>query len=60
MQVKDIVYYILDIVHNISDDSIITEDHVVFLMKKYRSLLIKREIDKEKESEDTALEFEYQ
>lgn len=60
MLVKDFVYYILDAVHNISDDSIINEDHVVFLMKKYRSFLIKKEIDKEKESEDEASEFEYQ
>lgn len=29
-------------------------------MKKYRSFLIKKEIDKEKESTDTASEFEYQ
>lgn len=60
MLVKDFVYYILDAIHNISDDSIINEDHVVFLMKKYRSFLIKKEIDKEKESEDETSEFEYQ
>jgi len=61
MLVKDIVYYILDSVKGISDDLIVTEDHIVFLMKKYRSFLIKKEIDKEKESsEDTVSEFDYQ
>lgn len=60
MLVKEFVYYILDAVRNLSDDSIMTEDHVIFLMKKYRSFLIKKEIDKEKESTDIASEFEYQ
>lgn len=60
MLVKEFVYAVLDLVKNISDDSIINEDHVIFLMKKYRSLLIKKEIDKLKESEDETSEFEYQ
>jgi len=60
MLVKELVYQILDEVKLISDDSIITEDHVMFLLKKYRSFLIKKEQDKEKSSTDTASEFEYQ
>lgn len=60
MLVKEFVYYILDAVHNVSDDSIINEDHVIFLMKKYRSFLIKKEIDKEKEEQDDSSEFEQQ
>lgn len=43
-----------------SDDSFWTEDHVIFLIKKYRSFLIKKEQEKEKSSTDIASEFEYQ
>jgi hypothetical protein len=43
-----------------SDDSFYTEDHVIFLCKKYRAFLIKKEQDKEKNSADIASEFEYQ
>lgn len=60
MLLKEIVYYLLDACKNVSDDSILTEDHVIFLVKKYRSFLIKKEIDKEKESDDSVSEFEYQ
>ena len=60
MLVKEIVYYILDAVKAISDDSLITEEEVLFLLKKYRSFLIKKEQEKEKSTTDTASEFEYQ
>ena len=61
MKVKDIVYMILDLAKSSnSDDSYITEDHIVFLCKKYRAFLIKKEQDKEKTSTDVASEFEYQ
>lgn len=60
MLVKEIVYYILDACKVISDDSIINENHVLFLTKKYRSFLIKKEQEKEKSTTDTASEFEYQ
>lgn len=43
-----------------SDDSFYTEDHVLFLLKKYRSFLIKKEQDKDKESQTIASDFEYQ
>jgi len=50
----------MDMVKIITDDSIINEDHVIFLLKKYRSFLIKKEQEKEKSSSDVASEFEYQ
>lgn len=60
MKVKDLVYYILDNVKVISDDSIINEGHVMFLIKKYRSFLIKKEQEKEKATQDEHSEFEVQ
>ena len=43
-----------------SDDSFYTEDHVVFLCKKYRAFLIKKEQEKNKGMEDVASVFEQQ
>lgn len=43
-----------------SDDAFFTEDHVIFLCKKYRAFLIKKEQEKEKTNTDIASEFEYQ
>jgi len=60
MLVKELVYSILDLLKTSSDDAFYTEDHVLFLVKKYRSFLIKKEQDKEKSSSDIASEFEYQ
>ena len=60
MLVKEIVYEILDEIKANSDDAFFTEDHVIFLIKKYRSFLIKKEQDKEKNTTDVASEFEYQ
>lgn len=61
MKVKELVYSILDLAKaSASDDSYFTEDHVIFLCKKYRSFLIKKEQDKEKSSQDVASEFETQ
>lgn len=60
MLVKELVFYILDACKIISDDSILNESHVLFLAKKYRSFLIKKEQEKEKSTTDTASEFEYQ
>ena len=31
MKVKDIVYMVMDLLQNVSDDSTFTEDHVLFL-----------------------------
>jgi hypothetical protein len=60
MLVKELVYFILDSVKLISDDSIITEDHILFLAKKYRSLLIRKEQERERSTTGEASEFEYQ
>lgn len=61
MLVKEIVYMCLDLAKAYtSDDSFFNEDHVIFLLKKYRSFLIKKEQEKQKLSTDTASEFEYQ
>lgn len=61
MKLKEIVYMVLDLSKVAgSDDSFLTEDHVIFLLKKYRSFLIKKEQEKEKSTTDIASEFEYQ
>ncbi len=61
MKVSEIVYSCMDLSRSsVSDDSYITEDLVIFLCKKYRAFLIKKEQEKEKGSTDVASEFEYQ
>lgn len=61
MKVSELVYSILDLAKAAtSDDSFYTEEFVIFLCKKYRAFLIKKEQDKEKSSTDVASEFEYQ
>lgn len=60
MKVKELVYMILDECKlSSSDDAFITEDHIIFLIKKYRSFLIKKEQEREKSTTDVASEFEY-
>lgn len=59
MLVKEIVYMVLDLAKAYtSDDSFFNEDHTIFLLKKYRSFLIKKELDKQRNSDIS--EFEYQ
>lgn len=61
MLVKELVYMVLDLAKAAtSDDSFWTEDHVIFLLKKYRSFLIKKEQEKQRATTDIASEFEYQ
>ena len=61
MKVSEIVYICLDLAKAAStDDSFLVEEHALFLLKKYRSFLIKKEQEKEKMSSDIASEFEYQ
>lgn len=60
MKVKELIYMCLDLCKLSTDDQFFTEEHVIFLLKKYRAFLIKKEQDKEKSSTDTASEFEYQ
>ena len=61
MLVKEIVYMVLDLAKAAtSDDSFWTEEHVIFLLKKYRSFLIKKDQEKQRATNDIASEFEYQ
>lgn len=60
MKVSEITYLVLDELKLLSDDATYTEDHIIFLLKKYRSFLIKKEQEKERGSQDVASEFEYQ
>lgn len=60
MKVSELVYMVMDELKLLSDDSVYTEEHIIFLCKKYRAFLIKKEQDKEKASTDVASEFEYQ
>ena len=61
MKAKEIVYMVLDLAKAAtSDDSFFTEDHALFLCKKYRAFLIKKEQEKERTTGDIASEFEYQ
>lgn len=47
MKVKEIVYMVLDLAKtSASDDSYFTEDHALFLCRKYRAFLIKKEQEK--------------
>ena len=60
MLVSELIYSILDLVKINSDDSFWTEDHVIFLCKKYRAFLIKKEQEKLKYTQTSASEFEQQ
>lgn len=61
MKVSELVYSILDLSKAAtSDDSFYTEDFVLFLCKKYRAFLIKKEQEKNKGTEDVASVFEMQ
>lgn len=61
MLVKEIVYMVLDLAKaQTSDDSFFNDSHVIFLLKKYRSFLIKKEQEKQRATTDIASEFEYQ
>jgi len=39
---KEIVYMVLDELHQYSDDSNVTEEHIIFLAGRYRSFLLKQ------------------
>jgi hypothetical protein len=61
MLVKELIFSILDLCKaSGSDDSFWTEEFILFLCKKYRAFLIKKEQDKEKASQDVASAFETQ
>ena len=42
MKVNEVVYYCLDAIKAFSDDSYVNEDHVLFLIGKYRSALLQQ------------------
>jgi len=61
MKIKEIVYAVLDLAKSAtSDDSFFTEEHVLFLLKKYRSFLLKKEQDKERGAINVFSDFDYQ
>ena len=60
MTVGEIVFITLDLAKaSTSDDSFLNEDHALFLLKKYRAFLIKKEQEK-KAATESASEFDYQ
>jgi hypothetical protein len=40
MKIEEIVYYCLDAIKAFSDDSYVNEDHILFLLGKYRNKLL--------------------
>lgn len=46
MTYRELIYMCLDEIKLASDDSYITEDHILFLIGKYRSFLLKQKYDK--------------
>ena len=40
MKINEIIYYCLDAIKAVSDDSHVNEEHVLFLLSKYRSTLL--------------------
>lgn len=48
MKAKELVYMCLDLCKEFSDDSSFTEEHVLFLLNKYRSLILKQEYERQK------------
>lgn len=47
MTLRELVFLVLDELKINSDDSYFNEDHVVFLINKYRSFVLKKELEKE-------------
>lgn len=61
MKTNELVYMVLDLAKAAtSDDAFFTEEHVLFLCKKYRAFLIKKEQEKNKGTEDAVSVFEMQ
>ena len=50
MTLRELVFMVLDECKIHSDDSYFNEDHVSFLLSKYRSFLLKKELEKENKS----------
>lgn len=47
MTLRELVYMCMDEIKLNSDDSFYTEEHLVFLINKYRSFVLKKELEKE-------------
>ena len=61
MKVSEVIYMVLDLAKAAtSNSSYFTEEHVLFLCKKYRAFLIKKEQEKNKGIEDAFSIFEQQ
>ena len=45
---KDVVYMVMDLVKMASDDTYFTEDHVLFLISKFRTYLLKQKYEQSK------------
>lgn len=60
---REIVYMVLDEIKQTTDDSFFNEDHVMFLVKNYRTYLLKLEIEKKKKEgyydEETEISDEF-
>lgn len=50
MKIKELVYMVLDEIKGLSDDFTYTEDHVIFLLNKYRTSLLKQKYKDDKGS----------
>lgn len=50
MKIKELVYMVLDEIKGLSDDFTYTEDHVIFLLNKYRTYLLKQKYKDDKGS----------
>lgn len=48
MKIKELVYMVLDEIKGLSDDFTYTEDHVIFLLNKYRTSLLKQKYKDDK------------
>ena len=48
MKTREMIYMCLDLCKEFSDDSSFTEEHVLFLLNKYRALVLKQEYERQK------------
>lgn len=51
MTYREIVYSVLDLLKQASDDTYFTEEHIIFLAGKYRDYILRQYYDKKQESE---------
>lgn len=46
MKTREIVYIVMDLLKNSSEDAYFTEDHILFLLKHHRALILKKEAER--------------